>query len=157
MMLISSRKDSSIWFLDLARTTGAIALLLVLGIISPTSAQPPPAPASSGTVTKSPEPGAAGHDMSSTHSMNMHKAMESMSKEMASMQMTGDADLDFARMMRAHHQGAIDMSRAELATGKDREMLQLAKEIIAAQAKEIALIDRWLKKYEKSKSHSAKK
>lgn len=60
-------------------------------------------------------------------------------------------------MMRAHHQGAIDMSRAELATGKDSEMRQLAKEIICAQEKEIALIDRWLKNYEKSKGASAKK
>ena len=89
--------------------------------------------------------------------MDMKKSMESMSKEMASMQMTGDADRDFARMMRAHHQGAIDMSRAELATGKDPQMRQLAKEIISAQEKEIALIDRWLKKYEKSKGASAKK
>jgi hypothetical protein len=155
-MLMSS-EDSRIWFVPLARTTVAIAFALFLGIIPPSSAQPPPAPANSGTVTKSPKPDIAGHDMSSMHSMDMKKSMESMSKEMTSMQMTGDADLDFARMMRAHHQGAIDMSRAELATGKDREMRQLAKEIISAQEKEIALIDRWLKKYETSKGSSTKK
>lgn len=49
------------------------------------------------------------------------------------------------------------MSRAELATGKDREMRQLAKEIVSAQEKEIALIDRWLKKYEKIKRPLGKK
>ncbi len=65
---------------------------------------------------------------------------------MASVPMTGDPDRDFATMMRIHHQGAIDMAQAELATGKDPQMRKLAKEIIAAQKKEIELIDRWLKK-----------
>ena len=153
--MLMSNKDSNIWFVALARTTVAIAF--ALGITSPTSAQPPLLPVNSGTVAKSPKPGTAGHDINSAHSLDMKKSMDGMGKEMTSMQMTGDADLDFARMMRAHHQGAIDMSRAELATGKDREMRQLAKEIISAQEREIALIDRWLKKYGKSKGASAKK
>ena len=38
------------------------------------------------------------------------------------------------------------MAQAELATGKDLQMRKLAKEIIAAQKKEIALVDRWFKK-----------
>lgn len=80
------------------------------------------------------------------HSDDMKKSMESMSKQMASTPMTGDADRDFATMMRIHHQGAIDMAQAELATGKDPQMRKLATEIIAAQKKEIALIDRWLNK-----------
>ena len=88
----------------------------------------------------------ASHDSASMHSMDMKKPMESMAKEMAAMPMTGNVDRDFAMMMRVHHQGAIDMAQAELAAGKDRQMRKLAKEIIAAQKKEIALIDRWLKK-----------
>lgn len=85
-------------------------------------------------------------DMGAMHSDDMKKSMENMSKQMTSTPMTGDADRDFATMMRIHHQGAIDMAQAELATGKDPQMRKLAKEIIAAQKKEIALIDRWLKK-----------
>ena len=65
---------------------------------------------------------------------------------MASTPMTGDADRDFAVMMKIHHQGAIDMAQAQLVAGKDPEMRKLAKEIIVAQRKEIALIDRWLKR-----------
>ena len=76
----------------------------------------------------------------------MKKLMDSMAKDMATMPMTGNVDRDFAMMMRIHHQGAIDMAEAELATGKDPQMRKLAKEIIAAQKKEIAVIDRWLKK-----------
>ena len=79
------------------------------------------------------------------HSMDMKKSMESMAKEMATMPMTGKVDRDFAMMMRIHHQGAIDMAQAEVMAGKDPQMRKLAKEIIAAQKKEIALIDRWLK------------
>src|SRR6187402_1977320 len=67
-------------------------------------------------------PGTGSHSSPMTHSTDMKKSMETMSKEMASMQMTGDADRDFALMMRIHHQGAIDMSQAELATGKDPQM-----------------------------------
>lgn len=80
------------------------------------------------------------------HSMDMKELMDSMAKEMGTMPMTGNVDRDFAMMMRIHHQGAIDMAQAELETGKDPQMRKLAKEIIAAQKKEIALIDRWLKK-----------
>ena len=92
--------------------------------------------------------GTAHHSSASTHSTDMKKSMETMSKDMASMPMTGDADRDFALMMRIHHQGAIDMSQAELVTGKDPQMRRLAKEIIAAQKKEIALIERWLIQHE---------
>ncbi len=50
-------------------------------------------------------------------------------------------------MMRLHHQGAIDMAEAELRSGKAPEMRKLAKDIIAAQKKEIALIDKFLPKH----------
>lgn len=68
-----------------------------------------------------------------------------MHKDMA-MSFTGNPDVDFARGMIPHHQGAIDMARIALEHGKDPEMRKLAQEIIAAQEKEIAFIQAWLKK-----------
>lgn len=58
---------------------------------------------------------------------------------------TGDADIDFMKQMKGHHQAAIDMAKVELANGKDAEAKKLAQEIVTAQEKEIATIDAWLK------------
>lgn len=72
-------------------------------------------------------------------------------KPMDGMSMTGDADYDFAANMRKHHQMAVEMSEAELKKGKNPEMLQMAKNIIAAQKKEISELDRWLAAYKRPK------
>jgi len=58
---------------------------------------------------------------------------------------TGDADIDFMKQMKVHHQAAIDMAKVELEHGKDAQAKTLAQEIVAAQEKEIATIDTWLK------------
>jgi uncharacterized protein (DUF305 family) len=75
-------------------------------------------------------------------------AMEAMHKNMM-LDYTGDADVDFVRGMIPHHQGAIDMAKVELAYGKDAEIRKLAQEIIAAQEKEIAMMQEWLKAHGK--------
>jgi len=57
--------------------------------------------------------------------------------------MSGDADKDFAMMMIAHHQGAIDMAEVELKFGKDVTLRALAEKIIEAQKKEIKEMKDW--------------
>ena len=78
--------------------------------------------------------------------MDMKSMMKNNDDKMASMKMTGNADVDFAMMMRVHHQGAIDMAEAELRDGKDAQMRKLATNIISAQKKEIAQLDKFLVK-----------
>ena len=73
--------------------------------------------------------------------MKMHKNM--------TMEFTGNADVDFIRGMVPHHQGAIDMAEIELKYGKDPKARKLAREIIAAQKKEIAFMNAWLAKHPK--------
>lgn len=66
----------------------------------------------------------------------MHAAM--------SLEFTGNPDVDFARGMVAHHEGAVDMARVLLEYGEDPQMRQLAETIIAAQEAEIAFMRDWL-------------
>ena len=77
-------------------------------------------------------------------SADMKQSMMSGMDSMQKMQMSGDTDKDFAMMMKIHHQGAVDMAQMELAHGKSPVMKAMAKNIIAAQKKEIAQFDRWL-------------
>ena len=81
---------------------------------------------------------AESHDMKAS----MMMGMEGMQK----MTMSGDTDKDFAMMMKMHHQQALNMAEMELAHGKSPEMKTMAKQIIAAQKKEIAQFDKWLAK-----------
>jgi uncharacterized protein (DUF305 family) len=57
---------------------------------------------------------------------------------------TGNQDRDFARQMIAHHQGAIEMARTQLARGNDSRLRKMAGEIIAAQQREIAELNAFL-------------
>jgi hypothetical protein len=51
---------------------------------------------------------------------------------------SGNADRDFAEMMIAHHQGAIDMAEAELRYGANEQLRRIAQEIVVDQQQEIA-------------------
>jgi uncharacterized protein (DUF305 family) len=51
---------------------------------------------------------------------------------------SGDVDEDFVAMMVPHHQGAIEMSQAELRYGHNEQLRRLAQEIIVTQQEEIA-------------------
>lgn len=72
---------------------------------------------------------------------DMQRIMDNMMTEMHAAKPSGNPDRDFAAMI-AHHQGAIDMARAELASGKDAQLRKLAEGIVAAQEKEIAEMQR---------------
>ncbi|WP_460575940.1 DUF305 domain-containing protein [Hymenobacter coalescens] len=64
-------------------------------------------------------------------------AMNEMMQKMHALPMQGNSDLDFARHMLAHHQGAVVMAEIELRDGQDAIMRQMAQKIKADQQKEI--------------------
>ena len=86
----------------------------------------------SGTVSM---PGHSAHG-------KMQQAMQKMQSEMQSAPMSGNPDHDFAAMMIPHHQGAIDMAKAELIYGHDPVLRRLAEEITVEQQQEIELMQR---------------
>src|SRR5262249_35505679 len=72
------------------------------------------------------------------------QAMERMDAGMMVAKPTGNPDRDFASMMIPHHQGAIDMAKAELIYGRDPVLRRLAQGIIVEQQQEIELMQRYL-------------
>jgi uncharacterized protein (DUF305 family) len=76
----------------------------------------------------------------------MDAGTKQMDREMAAAPMNGNVDHDFATMMMPHHQGAIDMAKAELRYGKDPVMRRLAQEILVDQQSEIDAMQLWLHK-----------
>ena len=63
-------------------------------------------------------------------------SMNNMMGKMGEMKMSGDFDMDFANMMIEHHQGAIEMSEAEIKSGTDDKLKAMAQKIIASQKEE---------------------
>jgi uncharacterized protein (DUF305 family) len=64
-------------------------------------------------------------------------AMNAMMSGMA-IHPSGNVDVDFAAMMIPHHEGAVDMAKAELQYGKNEQLRRIAQEIIVDQEQEIA-------------------
>jgi uncharacterized protein (DUF305 family) len=60
---------------------------------------------------------------------------------------TGDADRDFVAIMVALNRGTVDMARAEIKHGRNKQLRQLAQQIIAARQQDIGAAptaaDRW--------------
>lgn len=87
--------------------------------------------------------GAASGDASAAYM----DAMAKMDAAMAETGMTGKPGGDFAAMMIPHHQAAIDMAKAYLASGEnDPELVRMSNDIVAAQESEIAALRAWMAK-----------
>ena len=70
-------------------------------------------------------------------------AMDKMMKDMDVKPM-GNADVDFAKGMVPHHQGAVAMANIELQYGTDADVKKLAEGVVKSQSEEITQMKAWL-------------
>lgn len=86
---------------------------------------------------------ADGSDMMDA-SMGMHDEMQGMMVGLSGK--SGDElDKAFLSGMIVHHEGAVEMAKAVLASGKHTELKQMAEAIISAQTTEIGQMKQWEK------------
>ena len=123
--------------------TVAAVVLITGGVLAQQPAQMPgpmPGMDMKGMDMKMMMPGANDTPSTKAFKMAMMQAMQTMPA------FSGDADVDFMKHMRHHHQAAVEMAKVVVANGKDTDVKKLAQDIITAQEKEIVTIDAWLKK-----------
>ncbi|MBA2261447.1 MAG: DUF305 domain-containing protein [Solirubrobacterales bacterium] len=84
-------------------------------------------------------------DLSGVESESMGMSMEMMGMNMDNgmLRSARQFDLAFIDMMIPHHEGAVVMSDVELERGENPEMQTLAREITAAQEREITQMREW--------------
>ncbi len=115
----------------------SVALGGLMGIAFAAAGQPAqPHPPATANAAATAYPG-------SSFQHEMAEAMRRMDEAMA-VPHSGNPDRDFAAMMIPHHQGAIDMAKAELQFGRDPVLRRLAQGIIVEQQQEIQLMHRQL-------------
>ncbi len=73
-----------------------------------------------------------GHDQN-----RMMDSMHTMMDRMNAMTMTNDPEIDFSEMMMMHHQGAMNMSTAQLQAGSNDSLKRFAQKVIDEQEKEM--------------------
>lgn len=76
--------------------------------------------------------------MSHDHENVFLKMMDTMMMAMDAAPLDVSPEGNFLRQMIPHHEGAIEMAKYEISNGKDPQMIQLAKSILAEQQGEIA-------------------
>jgi uncharacterized protein (DUF305 family) len=78
-----------------------------------------------------------GHMASAAAWADAYDAVNAQMHEGMAIAYSDNPDLDFARAMLAHHEGAVAMAQVQLQHGLDPEMRALAQAIIDAQGPEI--------------------
>jgi uncharacterized protein (DUF305 family) len=74
--------------------------------------------------------------------------MDTMMTRMDTVNKAAPEDVIFMKQMLPHHLGAIAMANYEIRYGRNQEMIQLAKSILAEQKSEVESMTLWLQKNE---------
>jgi uncharacterized protein (DUF305 family) len=116
----------------------AVLVLAAAAALTWAFADDPSASAQNGNHAHSAPASPKAWSRGSEFSRALHDSMARMHEEMLSALPSGDADRDFLALMIPHHEGAVEMARFVLISGRDPLVRRLAEEIIASQQAEIA-------------------
>lgn len=75
------------------------------------------------------------------HIGDLHNAMDVMAQDLKKQQFSGDADYDFALLMKRHHQGAIDMAHCLIDNGERSDLKAFATKVRDRQQHDIQEFD----------------
>lgn len=95
----------------------------------------------------------ADNDMTKNEDSDEHtflKDMHKMMDDVNDLEFTGDFDLDFAKVMIEHHEGAIDMARTENNKGENEELKKMAEASIDKSQGDIGILKDFVKDYKES-------
>ncbi len=81
--------------------------------------------------------------MNGKDSRKMSKPMDMMMKSLEG-KSGAEFDMAFTKSMIVHHEGAVDMANAALKNTTNENVLDLARDIISSQTKEIDMMKGWL-------------
>jgi hypothetical protein len=116
----------------------------MMGEMQTGEAAPEPAPSDAEPANHDAHHPADGEQAAGSPATEAYRAANLAMHEAMDIEFSDDADIDFARGMIGHHQGAIDMARIVLEHGEDPDLRQLAEEILEAQEAEIAFLQNWI-------------
>lgn len=130
---------------EMAEGVGSPRLLQLTRRIK--AAQAPEIARMKGWLAEWDEPAAPHGQMPGMHGMSGHVPGMMSNGDMRRLRHTSGAAYDrlWLRMMIAHHRGAIDMAKAEIADGENPDAVALAHAIVKAQDAEITEIQGMLK------------
>lgn len=83
-------------------------------------------------------------DTVTQHASTFSTAIHQLTNDLNQIPLTGNADRDFAIMLKSHHQGAVDLAQAELKTGKDDALKKIAQRISRIQKSEINALEHFV-------------
>ncbi len=116
----------------------------MMGEMQTGEAAPEPAPSDAEPTDHDAHHPADDEQAAGSPATEAYRAANTAMHEAMNIEFSDNADIDFARGMIGHHQGAIDMARIVLEHGEDPDLRQLAEEIIEAQEAEIAFLQNWI-------------
>jgi len=93
-------------------------------------------------------------DFHKKHIADLNDAMNVMMNDFRNQKFSGDADYDFALVMKRHHQGALDMAQCLIDNGSDSEMKAFATKIRDRQLHDIQEFDLIIQGMSNSKGDS---